>query len=399
MSRRASERNRTQVRPLSVLCGSLLGAVVLAAGTGPMELPAREILRHFEAPGVILTVRRGGGAGTVSAGLADLAAHRAMPPTTPYRLGSITKTYTATVVLQLVDEGTIGLYQPLADFLPDFPRAEEITVHQLLHHTSGAGDLAVWIYFHPNRDEMIRLATREWTRDELLARMAELEFDFPPGTDWSYSNSNYILAGAMIEEATGNTLAEELRARIFEPLDLTHTWLEAWEEPHGQLAATGYLGPLPLWPHSEMFGDLGPTTILDRGNMEWGAGGIVSTGAEATRFLDALLGGELLSNGSLAAMRGWIETPSLGAPVPETPADIESAYGLGLARSLRDGYRMIGHGGLYNGHTAGLWHVPECDATFAYYVNRGFVDGRWIMDRLVDSLGDDCAATLEPAES
>lgn len=353
-----------------------------------LQRAAAWILESQAAPGAIVGVRpRGAGATVAAAGVADLTSGRPIDAEAPFYLGSIAKVYTATLVLQLVEEGRVGLEQPLADFLPGFPGADAIRLRHLLQHSSGLADLAVWAYFRPDWTEMVREVTRQWSRRELVAKAAQLEPDFPPGSDWAYSNTNYILLGVVIEEATGNSLARELRRRIFEPLELESTWLDQYEEPRGRLAATGYMGPLPFWPHSRRFGALGPTTALDRGNLEWGAGGMVSTAEEATRFLEALLGGELLSDESLTAMRDWVETPPLGSPGSETPPDRENGYGLGLARSVRAGYRMIGHGGLYNGHTAGLWSVPECSASIAFYVNRGFVDSRAIMDHLVATLG------------
>lgn len=228
---------------------------------------------------------------------------------------------------------------------------------------------------------MISLVTKQWTRDELLAAAEVLPPDFAPGEDWSYSNTNFILLAAIVEEVTGEPFVVELRRRVFEPLGLERSWQSRYEDDPVELATTGYLGPLPFWPHSEMFGELGPTTSLDGGNMEWGAGGVVASAEEAAEFLAALLDGRLISPDSLLGMQGWVATGSLGAPGPDTPPDLEDGYGLGLIRVMRPGYQMIGHGGIYNGHTAGLWHVPECEATVAFYLNRGFSDGRALMDR------------------
>ncbi len=305
----------------------------------------------------------------------------------PFQLGSISKVYTATVVLQLVEEGRLSLAEPLADFFPDFPNATAIQLRHLLQHTSGLADVAVWAYFRPEREEMISLVTKQWTRDELLAAAVALPPDFAPGEDWSYSNTNFILLAAIVEEVTGEPFAVELRRRMFAPLGLERTWLSQYEDAPLELATTGYLGPLPFWSHSEMFGELGPTTGLDGGNMEWGAGGVVSSAEDALGFLTALLGGDLISSDSLRGMESWVETPFLGAPRPETPPDLEDGYGFGLIRIVRPGYQMIGHGGVYNGHTAGLWRVPECEATVAFYLNRGFSDGRALMDRWFHEAG------------
>lgn len=157
----------------------------LASSPAPEALRsvAAWIVESQAAPGAIVGVRpRGGGITLAAAGVADLTSGRAMAPEAPYYLGSITKVYVATVVLQLVEEGRIGLEQPLSGFLPGFPGAEAIRVRHLLQHSSGLADVAVWAYFRPDWTEMVRQVTREWTRRELVAKAAELEPDFPPGS-------------------------------------------------------------------------------------------------------------------------------------------------------------------------------------------------------------------------
>ena len=334
------------------------------------------------APGALLGVRTAEGFRAVASGHADRAEGRRMAPDAPYFLGSITKTYTAVTVLRLAEERRLSLDDTLDCFLPSFPGGDAITVRQLLGHTSGLKDFYMYLYFRPDPKEMIDLVTRAWSQEELLDLSHRFGRSFEPGTDWAYSSTNYFLLGMIIERASGLSLPAAYRRYIDRPLGITQTWLACHEEGREDLP-TGYLGPVEGWKHSVMFGELGATTILDRSPVEWGAGGLVTTTDEATRFLSGLFAGELLTTGSLEAMTKFRSTPPLGVddgnPTPEAP----DGYGLGLVRMKRAGFTLIGHGGLFTGHTAGLWHIPECGVTIALYFNRGFVNQRALLDQIL----------------
>ena len=386
--------------------------LIVAAGchdaqVAPSSLPSgglQELLDRERAavgaPGAILGLARGAMPATVVAsGLADREQGTPMRPDTPYFLGSISKTYTAATVLRLAEEGRLSLDQPLSRTLPDFPRGAEITLRQLLAHTSGLKDFYTYLYYRPDREEMIELVTRDWSEPELLALAGRFGHWFEPGTDWDYSNTNYYLLGVVIERAAGVPLEQAYRRYLYQPLSLERTWLSWHEEPRGVLPV-GYMGPLEGWKHSEMFGTLGPTSQLDRSPVEWGAGGIAAPAAEALRFLRGLLAGQLLAPSSLAEMTRFRDTPTLGMaetkPNPHAPPD---GYGLGLVRMERAGHTVIGHGGLFTGHTAGLWHLPACDLTLALYFNRGFVNQREVLNRLLPALTQGCPAHPAPPHS
>jgi Beta-lactamase len=117
-----------------------------------------------------------------------------------------------------------------------------------------------------------------------------------------------------------------------------------------------------------MFGDLGPTTVLDRSPVEWGAGGLAAPARDALAFLSGLMAGKLLRSETLASMREFQATPALGADSESaSPPDASDGYGLGLLRMERDGYTVVGHGGLFTGHSAGLWYLPECGVTVTLF--------------------------------
>jgi D-alanyl-D-alanine carboxypeptidase len=388
--------------------GAALGARLLLSGlllaSGPQTLQASslgrlldEVREEVGAPGAILGVMTHDGPPiVVASGVADRESGRPLVPEDPFYLGSVSKTYTAATVLRLRDAGRLSLDDPLARFLPDFPRAPDITVRQLLAHTSGLKDFYGYLYYRPERGEMVELVTRRWTEEELLELAGGFGHWFEPGTDWSYSSTNYYLLGVVVERASGRTLPATYRHGLFEPLGLDGTWL-AWHEPPRGTPPTGYLGKVEGWEHSAMFGDLGPTTVLDRSPVEWGAGGLVAPAAEAMRFLDALMHGELLSPGSLDAMTTFQNTAPLGVREPgAADRGQREGYGLGLVRMKRAGVDLLGHGGLFTGHTAGLWHAPACGITLVLYFNRGFVDQRAVLDRVLPVVCDGGGSVTTP---
>lgn len=361
---------------------------VRGASAPVQEGELRELLDRLReevgAPGAILAVLgREGRPVAVTSGYADRDARRLMAAGDPYFLGSITKTYTAVTVLRLAEEGRLSLDDTLDRFLPAFPEGSKITLRHLLAHTSGLKDFYLYLYLRPDRQEMIELVTKRWSQEELLALSARFGRYFDPGSGWDYSSTNYFLLGVIIERASGLPLPEAYRRYVYEPLALRRTWLHGHEEARAPLP-TGYMGTVASWKHSEMFGELGATTVLDRSSAELAAGGLIAPAGEALRFLRGLFAGELLSSPSLAAMTRFRPTPPLGVSSEgAAPAGKPDGYGLGLIRMERPGFTLQGHGGLYNGHTAGLWHLPEHGITIALYFNRGFIDQRALLDRIL----------------
>lgn len=365
----------------------------LVARGGSVLEPEGELLRLLDrlreevgAPGAILGVSAGeGDYKVVASGYADRDAGRLMAPDTPYFLGSISKTYTAVTVLRLAEEGRLSLDDTVERFLPSFPEGSKITIRHLLGHTSGLKDFYSYIYYRPDREEMIELVTKRWSQEELLELAGRFGRWFDPGTDWSYSSTNYYLLGVIVERVSRLSLPEAYRRYIYEPLGIRGTWLAWHEEPRTPLPMpTGHMGPVEEWKHSEMFGELGETTVLDRSPVEWGAGGLVAPAEESIRFLRGLFAGDLLAPASLESMTQFRSTPPLGVSDPNaTSSDPSDGYGLGLVRVERAGFTLLGHGGLFTGHTAGLWHIPDRGITIALYFNRGFINQRAVLDQVL----------------
>lgn len=243
-----------------------------------------------------------------AAGLANLETGEPLTPQHRFRIGSVSKTFIAAVVLQLVDEGALALDGEADPVVPG------ISVRQLLNHTSGL----------PNTDLLQDMATLfepyrkdpghrwEMSQRELLERTLEQPRLFPPGEGWSYSGTNYLALGLLVEETTGTSIQEQLRRRVIEPLGLESTDLpDDITETDG--LARGYLSPdNPVLPGPEPV----DVTELDL-PFNWAGGGVVSTPGDVARFLGALLGGDLLPPGLRAEMlrtvpSDWSETDEYG---------------------------------------------------------------------------------------
>jgi D-alanyl-D-alanine carboxypeptidase len=256
-----------------------------------------------DVPGVVAC----SGAWEKAAGVADLRTGAPMTPDHRFRVASVTKVFTATVVLQLVDEGALELDGEVDSI------AGGVTVRQLLNHTSGLQD-------HAALDEIIEPYRKDLThrsgltpRDALALAEARPRL-FAPGEGWSYSGSNYVALGLLVEETTGATLRAELRRRIIEPLGLEGTDLPDESSASGGLAR-GYIPPDdPLLPST----GTDPVDVTEIDLFTWGGGGMISAARDLARFLGAVLGEELLPSGLRAEMLSTV------------PSDWEESEGYGL---------------------------------------------------------------------
>jgi D-alanyl-D-alanine carboxypeptidase len=339
--------------------GALLVAVPLAvgltSGTAAATPPDRADLRQAMTAlvdaglaGVQVRVHDERGDWTGSAGTRRLSGGT-VPTNGHFRVGSITKTFVSTVVLQLVHEGRVTLDKPVADYLPRYGFDPRITVRMLLRHESGLFNYTG----EPNPDgtmepglplygtDFVENRYRTYTPDQMIALSLSKPLRFAPGTDWSYSNTNYIVAGQLIRQVTGTPWDVQVRNRILRPLGLRETVLPGERvgvpEPH----AHGYYA----------FHDNGELTVVDatRLNPSWAdsAGEVISTTRDLDRFINALMGGRLLPSDLLAQMM----TSSRFA-----------AYGLGM--ELLDpgptcGGVHFGHSGSIHGYLSFVFSTPD----------------------------------------
>jgi D-alanyl-D-alanine carboxypeptidase len=358
----------------ALLAGALLATVALVAGTAmlwprdhpastPARVPAPTATRpapdpatlqrlvdgvvEAGAPGAVALVRTGHGTWQGASGLGDLTARRPARPSDRFRIGSVTKSFVATVVLQLVGEGKLQLDDALERWLPGaVPGGDHITIRQLLNHTSGlynyTDDLLGPLLAKPTRQAYQQLAARRFAPRALVAMATRHRPLFPPGTRFAYSNTNYILLGLVVERATGARLAVQLHQRIFQPLGLADTELPGTQRRIRGRHAHGYAPPDRAWLPSD-----GPAGLVDvtqaNPSWAWAAGAMVSSAADLARFYQALLSGRLLSPELLKAMQTTIDaSEQFGAG---------AGYGLGLMRlGLGCGGQVWGHGGEIAGY-------------------------------------------------
>ncbi|WP_067696311.1 serine hydrolase domain-containing protein [Nocardia jejuensis] len=296
-------------------------------------------------PGVQVVSDGPDGHRTVSAGVGDLATGAPFPENAQVRIGSNTKTFVATVLLQLAAEGTLDLDAPIERYLPGVVRGNgndgnRVTVRQLMQHTSGLPDYVgagnPEAMTAPNPVLVNALSDearwRQYAPAELVRIAMSQPPQFEPGTRQVYTNTNYILLGQLVEQLTGRPAAEAVRTRILEPLGLRDTYTPAAGE-------TVIRGPHPVG-YQTIDGKRADFTDL---NPAWAstAGDMVATGSDVNRFFTALLDGKLLPAAQLEQMRKTV-------PFDRMPG---SGYGLGLIdQPVSCGKRVWGHGGSIPGY-------------------------------------------------
>lgn len=260
-------------------------------------------------------------------------------PDSPFRVGSLSKTFVAVMLLQLVADGRIALEDFVTVHAPDLVVAEGLTIRQLLAHRTGIpehsdGELAPAVAADP---------ARTWTPADVLALVADQARDFAPGEEFAYSNTNYVIAGLLLEELTGATLAENLQTRLVEPLGLTSTWF----------APDDVRTPIGGFSNSLPGGDTDGASYRALETATGAAGALVSSAPDLATFLRALAHEELLPADTYAEMTdGLHEGWSLGV----FPADPPSATG-------------ISNGGAVPGFTAYMQYDPATEDLLVLLLN------------------------------
>ena len=276
-------------------------------------------IAELKIPGAVMTIAND--AGDAWTGVAGVAQYPGTPMTADlnFFIGSVTKTMTATIILQLVEEGKLGLDAPLESVLPgSVVNADIVTIRHLLEMRSGLGNYSL-------NEEFLALITadplHDWTPEELIA-YSNWEVA-KPDTVFEYNNANYILLGMVIEKITGKSFEENIQTRIVVPLGLERTYASSLPSillPH----AHGYL--FDEGEVKDFTGGISPSTA-------WAAGSVVSTAASTVRWVKALVNGELLSPAMQAERLNFLPTGREGV-----------RYGLGIM----DWTGAVGHNGDYN---------------------------------------------------
>lgn len=284
---------------------------------------------------------------------------------TVFRIASNTKSFTAASVLVLVQDGKIKLDDPLSKYLPDFPRAGEVTIRQLLNHTSGVATFDE--AYGPNAPELgVAHTTQEML--DLIARIRPL-YEFEPGTAYKYSNSGYHLLGAVVEKVSGQRLGDFMAERIFRRIGLDHTAMDRPDDVVPKRAA----GYMRVESQPGRFVNTGYVPYTTPGP----AGGLRSTLADMGRWYEALFAGEVVDrklfeqmitparvkDGRLTSVAKWAPP---GKPAP-TPAPYE--YGFGVRISNLQGHREYWHSGAVDGFTSQLRTYPDDHVTIVLLAN------------------------------
>lgn len=312
------------------------------------------------AAGAAVAVLRGGNLVFIKGyGRANLELAAPVNAKTVFRIGSLTKQFTAAGVLLLAEQGKLKIDDKLSLYLPNFPRANEVTLRELLDHTSG-------IHNFTESPVIDKISTSGATVTELIADIAGESplYDFEPGTRWWYSNSNYVLLGAVIEKVSGKTWAAFMKSEIFEKLGMTNTAADdARDLVLGRASGYSLIGGTPRRFRNADFTDM---------SVPYAAGALRSTAEDLVRWNSALFGGKLLKPESLTEMlapgrlRNGAQTQTAiawpgGKAFSPPPGYVPGPYAFGLDHHSQDGRRIIGH----DGSIAGF------DAVMETYVDEG----------------------------
>ena len=273
-------------------------------------------------------------------GLANLEWAIPNTPDTKFRLGSLTKQFTATLILQLVERGQIDLAAPVTRYLPDYPpkSGDRISIHQLLNHTSGiVGYTEIPSWAATMRDP--------FTPSGFLAQFSKLDLLFQPGEKFSYSNSGYFLLGVILEKVTGQSYETLLRDRIFAPAGMKDSGYDS-TQPLLSKRAAGY---------DKRFDESYVNTAYLDMTQPYAAGSLYSTIEDLYRWDQALLTEKILS----AKSKERMFTPGL------------SDYGYGWRITKKDGVTTIAHGGGINGFNTLLTRIPDSKRVVILLNNTG----------------------------
>ncbi len=297
-------------------------------------------------PGVLVVVSAAGQGEYISAqGSANLDTGAEPQTNDRFRIGSVTKTFVATAILQLVDQGKLSKSDTLSTWYPDFPNADEITIDDLLRMRSGIADYWDEETIKQYYDNPLQSVTNEDIIEAAAAKADQFE---PPDQETKYTDTNYNILGAILEKVSGNDIATQINQTILNPLGLRNTFYPTNNELPGNLHGYG------LNPQSGEFED---KTILNPAPAD-GAGAMISDISDLGVWARAVYNGDLLEPETQQAR---LETQPLeGAP----------SGGAGYGEGIGGNGGIWGHGGTISGFSTEMWYIPEQDATFVISVNR-----------------------------
>lgn len=330
-----------------------------SAMAAAIDRAAQAAIDAGESPGLQVAVFKDGAPVLVKGyGSANLELNVPIGNDSVFRIGSVTKQFTAAALLKLQEEGKLSTSDRLSKYYPAYPRAADVTLAQMLHHTSGlhsyTDDEAIL-----QREAAVTLTTDQWV--ERFARMPKTQ-DFEPGTGWTYSNTAYFLLGGVVEKVEGKPLATVLKDRFFAPLGMTQTALDDEQEIVPARVA-GYDGEAP--------GKFKNARLISM-TIPGGAGAMRSSASDLVKWNAALFGGKVLKPASWQAMiaPGRLnngQPSSTAMPKPEGAGPSEYGFALGIDKV--EGHNRIGHGGGIFGFNTSLHEFPNDRITVAVIAN------------------------------
>ena len=322
------------VRPASLFAFALLLAATTSFADAKTDQVEKLIAEHIKAnriPGLSVAIVRNGKVEFAKGyGMANLEHEVRATPETVFQIGSVTKQFTATAVMMLVEEGKVSLSDPFSKYYDDAPEAwKDVTVWHLLNHTSGIRSYTgLLTAIDKMRDPVVF--------GKFVDLLRPIKMDFVPGADWKYNNSGYILLGRVIEQASGKRYADFLKERIFDPLGMSATRVNRWDV---------------LIPHRAQGYTTAPSTAnAPYVDLSWPgpAGSLVSTVLDLAKWDASLYVEKLLKRSSFDQMY----TPTKLTSGKEVP------YGFGWSTKLVNGVRLIEHGGGIPGFNAQISRFP-----------------------------------------
>ncbi|MCL4708100.1 serine hydrolase [bacterium] len=279
-------------------------------------------------------------------GFANLEHRVPITTETKFRIGSITKQFTASAILKLQEAGLLSVQDPLMKFMRDYPRGNEVTIHHLLTHTSG-------IHSYTSKPDFMQTVTVEVKPESLITSFKNDKYDFDPGTQWRYNNSGYFLLGHLVAKLTNESYASYLKKTFFEPLNMKDTGVHRWSDILAH-EATGY---------SYLDGKFQKAQNWDM-SRAGGAGALYSTVTDLYRWNEAVFNGKVLSEKNLAA--AFTPVTLKDGSKPQTAGD---GYGYGWSISDFRGTKEIAHGGGLHGFVTSLARYPEHNMTVSVLTN------------------------------
>ena len=317
-----------------------------AANLQELDTTIAGVMRDNDLPGVLIGVSAPGQGDYISAqGSANLDTGAEPQPSDQFRVGSVTKTFVATAILQLVDQGKLSKSDKLSKWYPDFPNADEITIDNLLSMRSGIADYWDEETIKQYYDNPFENVTNEDIIEAAAAKADQFE---PPDQETKYTDTNYNILGAILEKVSGNDIATQLTENILIPLGLNNTFYPTNNELPGGLHGYGM---------NSQSGEFEDKTILNPAPAD-GAGAMISDLSDLGVWARALYNGDLLNPDTRQAR---LETQPLeGAPTG----------GAGYGEGIGGNGGIWGHGGTISGFSTEMWYIPEQDASIVISVNR-----------------------------